>query len=435
MGANGFAALELVQRPRWIGAATRVGVVVFCVMPIAMLLLPWQQNFKGTGRVIAFAPLDRQQPVEAPIPGRVVKWWVQEGSTVEAGDPLVEISDIDPNLMERLTRQRSALEGKYEASLQKSVAYEQQVMNLEATRDLAVSAASFRLDMAREKVKSSTAALGAAKAGYKAADAQLVRTRNLLKDGLVSRRDFDIAERDSEVARTAVESSEAALKASISEQQAAQAELDRVRAESDSRINSARAAFNEAKGQVQEALASLESMEVNLSRQQSQRVESPRSGVVFRIVRGQHGEIVKAGDPLLLLVPTTVDQAVELLIDGNDAPLVTEGAPVRLQFEGWPAVQFVGWPSVAVGTFGGKVSLIDSTDNGQGMFRVLVSPDPAEPDWPDARYLRQGVRAKGWVLLNRVTLGYEIWRQLNGFPPILSKTEPDAKLSKDAQDK
>jgi hypothetical protein len=85
---------------------------------------------------------------------------------------------------------------------------------------------------------------------------------------------------------------------------------------------------------------------------------------------------VKFTEPLLVLVPSTTDRAVELLVDGNDAPLITAGSPVRLQFEGWPAVQFVGWPSVAVGTFGGRVALVDSTDNGQGKFRILVSPDP-----------------------------------------------------------
>nr|MCH9680528.1 transporter [Deltaproteobacteria bacterium] len=89
------------------------------------------------------------------------------------------------------------------------------------------------------------------------------------------------------------------------------------------------------------------------------------------------------------------------------------------QFEGWPAVQFVGWPSVAVGTFGGTVAFVDATDNGAGRFRVVVVPDGEEP-WPAARYLRQGVRANGWVLLNQVSIGYELWRQFNGFPPAVT---------------
>ena len=71
---------------------------------------------------------------------------------------------------------------------------------------------------------------------------------------------------------------------------------------------------------------------------------------------------VKAGERLVTLIPDTNDRAVELWVDGNDMPLLSEGRAVRLQFEGWPAVQFTGWPSVAVGTFGGRVALIDQVE-------------------------------------------------------------------------
>lgn len=110
---------------------------------------------------------------------------------------------------------------------------------------------------------------------------------------------------------------------------------------------------------------------------------------------------------------------MELWIDGNDVPLVTTNGKVRLQFEGWPAIQFSGWPSVAVGTFGGRISFVDAADNGKGKFRVVVVPGVGEK-WPESRYLRQGVRVKGWISLKRVTLAYELWRQFNGFPPSIS---------------
>ena len=125
---------------------------------------------------------------------------------------------------------------------------------------------------------------------------------------------------------------------------------------------------------------------------------------------------------------------VEMKVSGNDLPLIREGDRVRLQFEGWPAVQFVGWPSVAVGTFGGVVNRVFPTDDGMGYFRIVVTPDPNDEPWPDERYLRQGVRANGWVLLRQVPLGYEIWRQLNGFPPSVEK-EPAEKGGKESKPK
>jgi len=164
---------------------------------------------------------------------------------------------------------------------------------------------------------------------------------------------------------------------------------------------------------------------VRLARQSTQRVTAPRDGTVLRIFGGTGAELLKAGDPLVTFVPDTDARAVELWVDGNDVPLLREGRHVRVQFEGWPAIQFTGWPSVAVGTFGGIVSVIDATDDGRGQFRVLVVPDGSER-WPSGRFLRQGVRANGWILLNRVSLAYELWRQFNGFPPTVSRVEPGA---------
>jgi hypothetical protein len=64
---------------------------------------------------------------------------------------------------------------------------------------------------------------------------------------------------------------------------------------------------------------------------------------------------------------------------------------------------------------------------------VVLTPLENET-WPDGTYLRQGVRAIGWVLLNRVTLGYELWRRFNGFPPSFPdpvKTEVGGNMKKE----
>lgn len=171
---------------------------------------------------------------------------------------------------------------------------------------------------------------------------------------------------------------------------------------------------------VANAKVELAKIEVRLSRQQSQLVKAPRSGTILRRLTGQESVLVKAGDVLAVLVPDTTSRAVELWLNGNDIPLISKTQEVRLQFEGWPAIQFSGWPSVAVGTFGGRIAIIDATDDGQGKFRVLVVQD-SKDKWPDALYLRQGVRANGWVLLGNVPLWYELWRQFNGFPPSRSE--------------
>ena len=98
------------------------------------------------------------------------------------------------------------------------------------------------------------------------------------------------------------------------------------------------------------------------------------------------------------------------------------------------AIQFSGWPELAIGTFGGKVRQVDAAASMAGKFRVLVEPESRLTGdvWPAQEFLRQGNQAVGWVLLNRVPLGYEIWRRLNGFPPVLA---PAPKGQDDDKDK
>jgi multidrug resistance efflux pump len=176
-------------------------------------------------------------------------------------------------------------------------------------------------------------------------------------------------------------------------------------------------------GKIKNELAKLETQ---YARQETQDVVAPRTGYVMRLVAYDKSAIVKQGDTLFTIVPETDKPAVQVWVNGNDAPLISSGRSVRLQFEGWPAVQFAGWPSVAVGTFGGTVALVDPTDDGTGKFRVVVVPDQQDAAWPEYPYLRQGVRVHGWILLDQVRLGYEIWRRLNGFPPSLrSKGKAD----------
>jgi multidrug efflux pump subunit AcrA (membrane-fusion protein) len=174
--------------------------------------------------------------------------------------------------------------------------------------------------------------------------------------------------------------------------------------------------------EVSSASAELARIETKLARQASQSIVAPRDGIVQRIFAPQGGVMVKAGQTLALIVPETANRSVELTVTGNDAPLLSVGRRVRLQFEGWPAVQFAGWPSVAIGTFGGKIAVIDPGADENGRVRIIVFPDEGE-EWPDAHYLRQGVRVIGWVLLDTVTLGWEMWRQFNGFPPSVQKNQ------------
>lgn len=179
-------------------------------------------------------------------------------------------------------------------------------------------------------------------------------------------------------------------------------------------------AYKNAQSAEADALSAYSQSQSTLTRQQSQLVLAPTDGTIVRLLVGSSTSVVNQGDVVAIFAPKNTQLSAQLFIRGNDLPLVYEGRKVRLQFEGWPAIQFSGWPSVAVGTFGGVVTVVDQTATPEGLFRVIVVPDKGEK-WPDSRFIRQGTRVNGWILLNNVALGYELWRQFNGFPPSLDQ--------------
>ncbi len=394
-------------------------LIIVMLSSIAVLVFtPWQQSIRGTGRVTAYAPLERQQTVEATVTGRVVHWYVQEGDHVELGDPIVDLADNDPEYMDRLRRERRAIVSQLDAAQLNMTVAEAKIMALEGSQTAATTSASLKAQIAGDKLDSAQRSYDSAVAEQETAALNVKRIRKLHAEGLVSTRDLELAEMQARTTQAKVESEKASLSAAKREVKAAMADRFKIDGDAGAKVEDARSSLQKAKGDKGKAEAELAKIDTTLSRQSQMQITAPRGGTVFRLAAKEGGEVVKQGDALAVLVPDVSARAVELWVDGNDAPLITPGREVRVQFEGWPAVQFVGWPSVAIGTFGGVVAFVDSTDNGNGQFRIVVTQLEDE-EWPDSRYLRQGVRANGWVLLNQVSLGYELWRLFNGFPPAI----------------
>lgn len=172
----------------------------------------------------------------------------------------------------------------------------------------------------------------------------------------------------------------------------------------------------------QKSLANLAKAETQLSRQSQLEVISPRNGHIVRVFAGEKGQLIKAGTPVVVFNPEVTKKAVEVWIDGNDAPLIQKGMEARIQFEGWPSIQIPGWPSFAINTFGGKVFLVDQASSFQGKFRVLITE---EEKWPSNQFLRLGANARAFISLRETNLIGELWRQLNRFPPILEPVKDE----------
>lgn len=174
----------------------------------------------------------------------------------------------------------------------------------------------------------------------------------------------------------------------------------------------------------------LAKVKVQIARQQSRLVKAPTDGVIVDRIHGLGGVIVKDTDVLATIVPESKSRIVELWLNSMDIPLISIGDKVMLQFEGWPAIQFSGWPQVAIGTFEGEVIFISPQNNAQGQFKIFVKQS-GKRDWPSPDVLRLGTKVHGWVLLNNVSLGYELWRRYNGFPINLNSKQLHIGVVKD----
>jgi multidrug efflux pump subunit AcrA (membrane-fusion protein) len=405
-----------VRAPQAVRTLGRLLVAGLALFVLVCVFVPWQQTARGQGRVIAFAPSERTQALTAPVDGRVLRWDAVEGQRVKKDDVVAVLGDNDPVILDRIRTEAEAQRARLAASRARVVAIDERILALTASREAAMSAAEHRATMARERIRHAEQSLDAARATAMTALLQEDRQKSLFGEGLASKRTLEVAELDK--TRTATEANRAEVLLSVAKRDAQAIDSDRERVEQDTlaALNDARGQIESARGEVASASAELARIEARLARQDNLVVKAPVDGTIHRVTPRGAADYVKAGETLATIVPDTDERAVELMIDGNDVPLVQRSEDVRLQFEGWPAIQFSGWPSVAVGTFGGKVRFVDATDDGSGKFRVVVVP--AE-QWPEGAYLRQGARAQGWVLMQRVSVGYELWRQFNAFPPAM----------------
>jgi multidrug efflux pump subunit AcrA (membrane-fusion protein) len=428
-------ALQQVRTPRFARTLAKVLLLALVLSIIGMMFVPWQQTARGTGRVVAYAPQERQRTVEAPIYGTIT-WTTDnfvEGRVVKKGEKLLEIQDNDPLKIARLEESISATERKLATTNSKAEAYDLQVTAYTDAKEAALLAADEMIKSAEEKLAAELQGQVAAAAEELQARLNLERQEQLATEGIKSGLTLEIEQRKHTKYLAKLEQSKNYVAAARAELEAKKQERNQKLSEADTKIEYAKAMYQDAMGQVAVTEKELLELQGKLSQQRSQSVHAPVDGIIFRIYVNNSTEFIKPATPLLTIVPEASDLAVEMFVSGNDMPLVQVGRHVRLQFEGWPAVQFAGWPSTAIGTFGGDVTAVDATDDGTGKFRVLIQPaageDGKKENWPDKQYLRQGVRANGWVMLNQVPIGYELWRQLNGFPPVLSK-DPNAEEQK-----
>lgn len=421
---SGSFSFRMVESHRSAAILAVVLVVMFLTVITCLVFVPWQQSVHGIGTVTIFSPMNRPQHVSAQIDGLLQEWYVMEGDWVKKGDLLIEVTELNPSFLDkeqihRLKEQRTAVEAEKKAVESGLTAMKKQIKLLNQVANSIIPSLELKIQQAVE-------GLEAAKQKLVTAQLNLDRRLDLFAKGLKSSRDKELAELDFVNAQAAVEIAERETQVARYEQIKSEAEINAKIQDSHIKLAKSEETFANVQGELLKLDIKIAGLE---NRLEQRKIRSPVDGTVVRIFKLGRGVTVKAGEELTMIFPTTHDQAVELYVSDLNAPLISVGRPVRLQFSGWPAMQFSGWPSVAVGTFAGRVAFIDSVAIEGNRYRVMIKPDwelinsGKDVPWPQYPYLRQGAQAKGWIMLDTVSLGFELWRQFNAFPPVLKQEQ------------
>lgn len=394
---------------------------------ILALFLPWTQNVRSKGYVTTRLPENRPQSIQSVISGKLEKWYIKEGDFVERGDTIAFISEVkseyfDPELIQRTQEQADAKTQSIETYRGKADALKDQYNALIQARDIKISQTENKILQTKNKIKIDSIDLIAAEQNLVIAENQVARIKGLYEKGLKSLSELQEKELkiQSQQAKTLAQrnkliNSRNELQNVILEKLGVEKEYADKLAKSMSERQSALSAGLESQAQS----SKLRNQVSNYSaRQKFYYITAPQTGYVIKTIKKGLGEILKEGADLATIMPQQNDLAVEIYLKPQDIPLIQVGEEVRIRFDGWPAIVISGWPEASTGVFTGSVSAIDRNISDNGFYRILITPMP-DPDtgknWPPE--LKVGAGAQAFILLADVPIWYEIWRQLNGFPP------------------
>jgi len=390
---------------------------------IIALFLPWTQNIQTKGKVTTLLPEQRPQAIQSVISGRLENWFVREGDFVLAGDTIVHLSEVkseyfDPDLIARTAEQVDAKSQSITSYDAKVKALGNQYKALEQSLILKMEQTRNKVQQGRNKISVDSIDLVAFKLNLEIAENQFERTQQLFDKGLKSLSELQEKELKLQQTRAKVTVQENKLLNQKNMLINAKIELGAIENEYADKLSKSQSDQQSAVSAKLETMAATSKLQNQLSnysqRQQFYFITAPQSGYVTKAIKKGIGEIVKEGTDIVTIMPDVYDLAVEMYLLPQDLPLIRPGDEVRLRFDGWPAIVISGWPEASTGIFSGNIVAIDRFISENGYYRIMISPNNEEKEWPEI--LRVGTGANSFILLNDVPIWYEIWRQLNGFP-------------------
>lgn len=426
---NRFETLKHLEQKKTRKVLLRI-ISIALLLGFIIMFLPWTQNIRTHGMVTTLRPNERPQTIHSVIAGRIEKWYVQEGDLVNKGDTIVFISEVkddyfDPELLSRTQNQKELKEQTVNSYGDKILALDSQIKALTKQRALKFQQAQIKLQQAVLKTEKDSIGNVTAIINTQTASLQYKRFQELYKEGLKSLTDLENRNLKWQKAKAYEIEAKNKWLSSKNGLIDAKVELYSVKAKFDSdlaKASSDKFTALTSKYDSEASVTKLENQFSNYTRRNSfYYITAPQTGYITKSIQSGIGETLKAGQALISIMPSVYNLAVELYVEPIDLPLLEIGNEIRIQFDGWPAIVFSGWPNVSTGTYSGEIYAIDKFIGENGKYRVLAQPAPDEVQWPDA--LRFGSGTSNLILLKDVSIWYELWRKINGFPPDFYKSK------------
>ena len=391
---------------------------------VFIMFLPWTQNIKTQGNVNTLFQEQRPQKLNSPIPGRIIKWYVKNGDVVKKGDTILQISEIkddylDPLLVERTQEQVQAKKGVRDYYNAKISTTENQIAAITAAKDLKLNQIKIKIAQLQNKLKAEQAELTAVNNELKIAQDQLNRQNKMYEEGLVSLTQLqqrNVSYQNALAKKTSAENKLAQTQQEIAAQNIEQNAIIQEYTEKLSKTEGDRF---QSMGQVAGSTGDIAKLENQVATYKVRKglyyILATQDGQITQLTKAGIGEIVKDAETIGIIVPKKIDYIAEIYVKPVDLPLIRENQKVILTFDGFPAIVFSGWPNSSYGTFSGKIIAIENSISENGLFKAIVAEDKTQKRWPPN--MKIGTGASGIAILNDVPIWYEIWRNINGFPP------------------
>ena len=391
---------------------------------VFIMFLPWTQNIKTQGNVNTLFQEQRPQKLNSPIPGRIIKWYVKNGDVVKKGDTILQISEIkddylDPLLVERTQEQVQAKKGVREYYNAKISSTENQIAAITAAKDLKLNQIKIKIAQLQNKLKAEQAELTAVNNELKIAQDQLNRQNKMYEEGLVSLTQLqqrNVSYQNALAKKTSAENKLAQTQQEIAAQNI---EQNAVIQEYTEKLSKTEGDRFQSMGQVAGSTGDIAKLENQVATYKVRKglyyILATQDGQITQLTKAGIGEIVKDAETIGIIVPKKIDYIAEIYVKPVDLPLIRENQKVMLTFDGFPAIVFSGWPNSSYGTFSGKIIAIENSISENGLFKAIVAEDKTQKRWPPN--MKIGTGASGIAILNDVPIWYEIWRNINGFPP------------------